>query len=266
MYDLSVVGQIQIIGTIQNSSFETNGNLKAGNPSFPYFQYTHTYVGIRAMNVSSFNIGVNNGLTTNKFNYLNFGVYSINSNLGMTDYAFRQIKKYDIPPISPLALIDFGSAVYSIGNPTANYLTMAGRKLTADPDFQECIYGVNSSNSNIYIKSNRIENCDFGIYVSKGNSLGITAIKNYIDCNTYGIGLLLVDRFSSSFIQLNEIYGGLRQTCVNGRASAATGITVAGFNLNNTNTLISQNTIHLYEFGLTGIELNAIKNSIVNFN
>lgn len=98
---------------------------------------------------------------------MNFGIHSTNSNLGVTDYAFRKIKKYDSPPdISTNALRNYGSAAYTTGSPTANYLTMTGRKNTFDPDFQECIYAVNSLNSNIDVKTNRIDNCDFGIYVS----------------------------------------------------------------------------------------------------
>ena len=265
MYDLSVTGPIHINGYIKNSSFSTVGSLKAYNPSsVPYFQYTHSFAGIRAYNVSLFNIGINDGVSINRFNDLNFGIHSTKSNLGVTDYAFQKIKKYDSPPNANTS--DFGSAAYSNGSPTPNYLTMSGRKNIADPDFQECVYAVNSLNSNIDIKLNRIENCDFGIYVSQGNSLAINAANNYIDCNTYGISLIVVDRFSHSQILSNSIYGGQRSLTVSELASGTTGINIAGFNLNNTNTLINLNTIHLFDFGLTGIELNAIKNSIVDHN
>ncbi len=259
---------ITVNGSIKNTSFYTSGALKPGNPSgIPYYQYSHSFAGIRAINVSYFNIGVNDGLSINRFYDINFGLFSTNSNLNFTDYSFRRVTQYDGPPnISSASLAKYGSAVYSEGTPTANYITMAGRKSSSDPDFQDCRYGVNSSNSSVDIQNNRIENCDFGIFVSKGNSLSIKAIKNYIDCNTFGISLVVVDRYSNSFIQQNEIYGGQRATCINGTTAAATGINVAGYNLNKTNTLINQNAIHLYDYGLTGINLNAIKSSIVNFN
>ncbi len=268
LYDLGAAGPIHINGYIKNSSFSTIGSLKAVNPSgVPNnFQYTHSFAGIRAYNVSLFNVGVNNGTSVNQFIDLNFGIHSTNSNLGVTDYRFRRIKKYDLPPIDTSALRNYGSAVFTTGNPTANYLTMTGRKITTDPDFQECHYAVNSSNSNINIKVNKIDNCDFGIYVSQGNSLIINAINNYIDCNTYGVSLIAVDRFSHSAIYSNIIYGGQRQTDVNGIPTLATGINVAGFNHINTNTHIIQNSIHLFDYGFAGIELNAIKSSFVSFN
>ncbi len=265
---------ITVNGFIKNAKFYTSGALKPGNPSgISYYQYSHSFAGIRAINISLFSLGINNGTSVNYFYDLNYGVYSLNSNLVVTDYSFHRIKKYDNGPSNAdaNAIISFGSAVYSRGDVSANFLTMNGRKSTTDPDFQDCRYGVNSSNSSIDIQNNRIENCDFGIYVSKGNSLRVKAIKNYIDCNIFGISLILIDRYSNSFLQFNEIYGGLRATGVNGTSSAATGINVAGYNLGpismpSTNAIINQNTIHLYDYGLTGIKLNAIKSSIVNFN
>ena len=265
---------ITVNGSVKNASFYTSGTLKPGNPSgIPYYQYSHSFAGIRAINVSLFSLGINNGTSVNYFYDLNYGIYSSNSNLVLTDYSFHRIKKYDNGPSNAdaNAIISFGSAVFSRGDVTANFLTATGRKSTLDPDFQECRYGINSSNSSVDIQNNRIENCDFGIYVSKGNSLSIKAIKNYIDCNTFGISLIVIDRYSESFLQFNEIYGGLRATGVNGTSSAATGINVAGYNLGpismpSTNAIINQNTIHLYDYGLTGIKLNAIKSSIVNFN
>ena len=268
MMDISITGPIQINGYIKNSSFITTGSLKAGNPSgIPYFQYTHSFAGIRAYNVSLFNIGIGDGASVNQFIDLNFGIHSTNSNLGVRDYRFRRIKKYDSPPnISLLALKTYGSAAYTTGNPITNYLTMNGRVIITDPDFQECHFAVNSLNSNIDIKGNRIDNCDFGINVSQGNSLSIKVNSNFIDCNTSGISLNVIDRFSHSEIKSNLISGGIRQTTLDGIPSTATGIYIGGFNLNNTVTLINQNTIHLYQYGLKGIELNAIKKSIVNFN
>jgi PKD repeat protein len=266
---------ITINGYITNSDFFSSGLLRNGNPSSTPDPLTHSFAGIWSENVSYFNIGAGGyytpGVSMNYFYDMNFGIYSLNSFLDISRYRFKKIKMFDsfdgMPYISINAKpIMLGTAVFSGGNQSNSFLNMNGRNSATDPDFDECYKAIQSLGANVDIRRNRIINCDDGVLVRQGHNLNIVIVQNYIDCNARGISLLLNGQSQQTFLQHNEIHGGLRQYRVNGSISKAIGIQTAEFNSTNPNAIINQNIIHLYNYGRIGIQSNAAERYIINYN
>ncbi len=268
-------GPIVVNGYITNSTFYSTGLLRNGNPSSTPDPLTHSFAGIWAENVSYFNIGAGGyytpGVSMNYFHDMNFGIYSLNSFLDILGYRFQKIKMFDsfdgMPYISINAKpIMLGTAVFSGGNQSNSFLNMNGRNSATIPDFEECYKAIQSFGANVDIRSNRIKNCDDGVLVRQGHNLNIVIVQNYIDCNARGISLLLNGQSQQTFLQHNEIHGGLQQYRVNGSISKAIGIQTAEFNSTNPNAIINQNIIHLYNYGRIGIQSNAAERYIINYN
>lgn len=222
-----------------------------------------------------------NGLP-NTFQYMNTGIYCINSPANVFTNTFDSIRNYE--SVNPYGF--YGAAV--VGSPNFhsvgqfNVLLVKTAAIPADTSasirFNNCDVGINAQNYLITALNNRMENVTYGIY-TKNCNYQVTIDSNYINNTAYGISLInnssaaqtidtniiyvypdisqrhiiAIGYSVHTHLPIDTIYG---TTYVNGYGIDETEIT-------SSSTVIKHNAIYR---GLNGIELNNAVNTQVADN
>ncbi|MBP7306337.1 MAG: hypothetical protein KA987_09515 [Saprospiraceae bacterium] len=251
-----------ITTTIINSNF-TSSALHSGYSGQSPSVYTsgHGFAGIKLENVTYVDIGMG-GTQPNNFTNLNCGITSYYTSLNLNNYFFSNIQNYD-SYIFPVTIAK-GAAIGAKGNGT-HALTAVGYN-SGSSDIKDCIRGIMGDRMSMRVNGNYMFNCDIGVYCGNGTLCTAYIRNNHLDCNIYGIQLLLNDNINPLIVENNTIDVGSRSAISIGSSPHAIGIDVAETNKFNSHRYIRENTISLHELADHGILTNGVSGYTIDHN
>ncbi len=240
---------------ISNTVFESTDSLLPKYTGQTPIPISHPLAGIFLNNITNVSINPDTG---NTFRNMNVGILAYRTNLSVSHCTFKDILKYDAYQQAPRLL---GSAIYTRGSLSAYTLTFIGQHDSLQADFENCIYGIRALSMSIGVSNSYLKNVDIGIELERSNLADATVKYNTIECNLTGISLLNNLYASSLVVYSNEIRGGHAAFQNAGTSSSTTGIDLQGNNFSQFGGrhLVAANTIHLGDYGHTGIHLNYSK-------
>ena len=144
----------------------------------------------------------------NTFQYMNTGIYAINSVLNVYTNTFDSIRNFEHP--NPWGF--YGAAI--VGSPnfagigTSNYLWV--QTASSSPDslstiyFKDCDYGIKAQSFDLTTLNNRMENVTYGVYSTNTNNR-VTVNSNYIHNTNYGVSLVN-NSSATQIVEADTIY------------------------------------------------------------
>ena len=243
-----------IIGYIKGCTFKCDNTLHppyAGQSPSPGVK---TFAGIEMHDVA-FNI--DGGVARNTFQDLNIGIIGRRANYTVLNCYFQNIQ----PDFTYGNSVN-GSGIYVVGGHGYQSLKQQGfgNSLTSDKSFENCRFGIFSTQMNNTISNNNMFNVGTGVRVQYGNYRSTVIAGNLIDCYAYGVYAAFNDAANNLIINGNYIYVGY-----NGGSAKAMGIYVNEFSLANNHTSIGDNHLHLNN-ARNGIYVRNVSNASIGYN
>ena len=237
--------------TLSGNTFDCNGSLvrpfTGQSPSLG----TKSYAALE-IHDASFNLWP---VTGNNIINHNTGVQLFNSDCNITNLRFRNIR-----PDTHYGNGFDGSAIYSDAR-SYHRLNVTGPGYFQSPNFFNCKYGIYTKGLvNSFIKGNEMKKMDNGIRIDLSNEISIEVYSNHIQCKDFGVWLNQNDYSYIKHIQNNYIDMGLLGP------GQGIGISANEMGIINSDVLISDNFIYLYDFGNSGIILKGTSDYVVKHN